>query len=75
MHPQNDNESAAALPGVCVRLVEMVTRELRCLAALQDCSTCIEIAVARGGTLELLCPDPETGRLSTLVFVDVFGAI
>ena len=75
MRPQNDDESAAALPGVCVRLVEMVTRELRRLAFLQDCSTCIKIAVACGGTLKQLCPDLETGRLSTLVFVDVFGAI
>uniref|UniRef100_A0A0E0JVA8 DNA damage-binding protein 1 n=1 Tax=Oryza punctata TaxID=4537 RepID=A0A0E0JVA8_ORYPU len=34
-----------------------------------------EIAVARGTTLELLRPDPETGRLRTLLSVDVFGAI
>ena len=34
-----------------------------------------EIAVARGGTLDLLRPDPETGRLRTLLSVDVFGSI
>ena len=34
-----------------------------------------EIAVAKGKVLELLRPDPTTGKIATLLSVEVFGII
>lgn len=34
-----------------------------------------EIVVARGKVLELLKPDPNTGKVHTLLTVEVFGVI
>lgn len=34
-----------------------------------------EILISRGKSLELLRPDPHTGKINTLLTVDIFGVI
>ncbi|RLN07765.1 Splicing factor 3B subunit 3 [Panicum miliaceum] len=63
-----------ATGAVCAVIGSFSGRDTRKSAASGSGST-QEIAVARGSTLDLLRPDPETGRLRTLLSVDVFGAI
>ncbi|PAN03925.1 hypothetical protein PAHAL_1G029300 [Panicum hallii] len=63
-----------ATGAVCPVIGSFSGRDTKKSAASGSGST-QEIAVVRGGTLDLLRPDPETGRLRTLISVDVFGAI
>ena len=63
-----------ATGAVCAVIGSFSGRDTKKSAASGSAST-QEIAVARGSTLDLLRPDPETGRLRTLLSVDVFGVI
>ncbi|CAN6237656.1 unnamed protein product [Urochloa humidicola] len=64
-----------ATGAVCAVIGSFSGRDTKKSAASGPAASTQEIAVARGRTLDLLRPDPETGRLRTLLSVDVFGAI
>ena len=57
-------------------LITDYCRNCQKITYLTHCSTNLqEIVVSRGKTLELLKPDPNTGKVHTLLSAEVFGIV